>query len=137
MFKRIESIKTYHSFTVDSSHHGIVFLKTDSASSTTTLSFLRVDQVTRELPPVVHPSGLSSERQWYLHDKIREYCAEESRDLTCPLPNLPRTVSSGQPSPERDVPEPGEEIEICQPTKRIRLCGRCGRSGHNSRTCKE
>ena len=42
-----------------------------------------------ELPDVIIPPGLSPERQWYLYDKIREFCSEESRDLVCPQPTQP------------------------------------------------
>uniref|UniRef100_A0A1X7VY61 Uncharacterized protein n=1 Tax=Amphimedon queenslandica TaxID=400682 RepID=A0A1X7VY61_AMPQE len=34
------------------------------------------------LPPVVSPIGLSSERQWYLHDRIQQFCPDECKDLT-------------------------------------------------------
>ena len=36
-----------------------------------------------DLPPVVTPSGLSAERQWYLFDSIQEYCPETCRDDVC------------------------------------------------------
>ena len=42
-----------------------------------------------KLPPVVTPSGLSIERQWYLFDKIREYCPDSKKDLVCTEPRHP------------------------------------------------
>ena len=41
-----------------------------------------------QLPPVIVPNGLSLERQWYLFDKIREFCSDESKDLVCPKPKV-------------------------------------------------
>ena len=38
------------------------------------------------LPDVIVPPGLSLERQWYLHDKIREFCLDYCKDLVCPRP---------------------------------------------------
>lgn len=40
-----------------------------------------------DLPSVVDPEGLSLTRQWYLHDKIREFCPSEVQDLVCPMPH--------------------------------------------------
>ena len=78
----------------------------------------------------------------YLYDKIRRYCREECKDLTCPLPEAPRPVSSSrQSTPGIDeAPELGMEIELPQsdtetnapPTKK-RQCGNCGQYGHNRR----
>lgn len=50
----------------------------------------------QQLPPVVPRSGLSLERQWYLHNHIREYCPEEVRDEVCPRPLAP--LSSNTPA---------------------------------------
>ena len=38
------------------------------------------------LPSTVAPDGLSLKRQWYLYDKIREFCPIEAQDLVCPMP---------------------------------------------------
>ena len=38
------------------------------------------------LPSIVSPDGLSLQRQWYLYDKIREFCPLEVQDLVCPMP---------------------------------------------------
>ena len=42
--------------------------------------------ITIRSPPVVTPEGLSSQRQWYLYNKIREFVPIEAQDLVCPLP---------------------------------------------------
>lgn len=39
------------------------------------------------LPDEIKPSGLTLERQWYLYDKIRQFCScNLAADLTCPKP---------------------------------------------------
>ena len=37
-----------------------------------------------ELPDVITPAGLSAQRQWYLYEKIREFCPVTDRDCTIP-----------------------------------------------------
>ena len=38
------------------------------------------------LPDIIPPPGLTLERQWYLHNKIREFCCQNTKDIVCPLP---------------------------------------------------
>ena len=42
-----------------------------------------------ELPDVITPAGLSAQRQWYLFEKIPEFCPVTDRDPTCPLHSVP------------------------------------------------
>ena len=42
-----------------------------------------------DLPEYIVPPGLSLERQWYLHDKIREFCPDSCQDIVCPGPMQP------------------------------------------------
>ena len=42
-----------------------------------------------DLPEVIVPPGLTLERQWYLYQKIWEFCPEEAKDVVCPLPSTP------------------------------------------------
>ncbi len=37
------------------------------------------------------------QRQWYLHDKIREFCPVADQDITCPEPSAPRPDSTPEP----------------------------------------
>ena len=141
-FRRIKSLKTYHHFTLDSQCSGMVLLKETSDSPVTKERHLRDDNdVPSELPLTVAPSGLSNERQWYLYDKIREFCEEGSRDLTCPLPTGPRPASSSRNTPDvdsaPDIPSHATEVTIHpHPMMKQRLCNRCGNPGHNVRSCK-
>ena len=83
-----------------------------------------------EFPGVITPSGLSLKRQWYLYNKLREYCHLKTQDLVCPMPATPEQ----SPPPVVDIPS------LVQPTggqqKTARVCGKCGEAGHNRRTCK-
>ncbi len=40
---------------------------------------------------MIIPPGLSLLRRWYIHDKIREFCQLEVRDVVCP--DLGRVVA--------------------------------------------
>ena len=65
------------------------------------------------LPPTIQPCGLTNERQWYLFDKIREFCPEQCCDLTCPRPTVPRPTSSSRNTPEVDeVPDTPESATL-------------------------
>ena len=39
-----------------------------------------------QMPSQVVPDGLSVERQWYLYDKIPEFCPDDAKSLVCPCP---------------------------------------------------
>ena len=74
-----------------------------------------------DIPLVVTPPGMSSERQMYLYEKIRRYCAsEEDAILTCPFP---ATVGSAQS-------QAASKVKITQMKKSTRLCSYCRKSGH-------
>ena len=137
-FKRIKSIKAYHHFVVNSETPGQILMRKTCDGPVTKEQLLRnlVIVPSSDLPPIP-PSGLSNERQWYLYEKIREYCSDECKDLTCPLPTCPRPAASTRNTPDIDenVPEASEEVEApVNPPKR-RVCKNCGTPGHNSRTC--
>ena len=51
----------------------------NEVDGTETTIILRKDPV--ELPELVVPPGLPLERQWYLYDKIREFCPDQCKDL--------------------------------------------------------
>lgn len=49
-----------------------------------------------DLPCIATPEGLSLRRQWYLYDKIREFCPLEVQDLVCPMPRKRPSESSDE-----------------------------------------
>jgi hypothetical protein len=126
------------------------------------------------LPEQIFPKGLPLQRQWYLYDKIREYCSPETKDITCPLPSHPRpSTPSGTPralspilpsiattvtTPTTCTPAPTSHLlrsvlevqdQSSQPVpassstsshlpvsmSNSRTCSKCGKKGHNKRTC--
>ena len=104
-FKRIDGIKKIHHFTLekDSLLQGDFLAQESISSSIRKVSFLR-DDVTLPpsdtLPEVVPPKGLSAERQWYLYEKIRSFCPDNSKDMTCPFPSVAKPSSSAHHTPE-------------------------------------
>ena len=43
--------------------------------------------ITKDLPKIVEAKGLSKKRKEYLFTDIREFCSEETKDLTAPDPD--------------------------------------------------
>ena len=73
-------------------HPGYVFVKNSSDASETKIKVLK-DMSWKPhkncLPEEITAPGLSLERQWYLFQKIREFCPDEVKDLVCPKPSTP------------------------------------------------
>ena len=148
-FKKLPNIKKGHHFRFSSSHPGVVYTKERTDDTSEARHDLLKEGATfddhSELPDVIVPAGLSAQRQWYLYDKIREFCPVSDRDLTCPLPSVPKPTSC-QDTPEppasplhpaRPLTQPPSQSQP-PPAKRPRQqrsCKKCGQPGHNSRTC--
>ena len=64
-------------------------------------------KTTYNVSDILKPPGLTNKRQWYLFDKIRPYCSEETKDLVCP-----------QPLEARESFVPPEEADDEPPTKK-------------------
>ena len=48
---------------------------------------ITLQQVERaQLPKILQPAGMTTERKQYLYDKIREHVWPDFRDITCPSP---------------------------------------------------
>ena len=146
---KVKGIKKLHHLRFSSSSPGFIFVKEKAGSPEVKRSILKVKDWSPkadELPPILPPSGLPLQRQWYLYNKIREFCPDHLKDITCPLPsepadNLPsqppspnNSPSSTPPPPPTDTP-PTDTPTDPPPAKRARLCGLCHQPGHNARTC--
>ena len=158
-FKKVSGIKMYHQFHFSSSSPGTVLCKEFSDSPGTVIVLLKEawKPVATDLPQIVEPPGLSADRQWYLYEKIQPFCDEDFRDITCPLPLVPRPnrtpvttpLASPVSSPTRRQSPfhrstPLHNTEASEqhtgtnpPTKRARICTNCGVPGHNRRTGKQ
>ena len=146
---KVKGIKKLHHLRFDSASPGFVYVKERAGSTEVKRSILKVKNWSPkadELPPILPPSGLSLQRQWYLYNHIREYCTEATKDVICPLPGEPVQASSPPRSPSpTPSPSPAPSLATSSPTtntntneppsKRARLCGLCRQTGHNARTC--
>ena len=144
-FRKFTSLKQYHHFRFVSSEPGVVYAKmhADTAEVKVVLVKDKWSPDPAEYPSVVTPKGLSVERQWYLYEKIREFCPEEDKDSTCPRPTVPQPGSrAGTPCSDTFLhPHSGTTITVppsgnsSSPPRK--MCGTCRKEGHNSRTCPD
>ena len=146
-FRKVLKMKSYHHFTFTSAKPGTVYLKQFSDSNESSFRMATDEGWTPDslqLPSCVTPTGLSAKRQWYLHDQIREFCHEDTKDLVCPLPTVPKPAADGHEDTDGIEPQPKRPrvAETCPAVgdkdnaqKRQRNCGKCGKLGHTRRTC--
>ena len=117
-------IKKFYHFHFSSSSPGTVVVQERCDSPETPLELLKQPWTPNadDLPEVIQPNGLSTERQWYLHDSIRPFVPEDDRHTVCPLPAVPKSTSRrGTPTREYgEVPQP-----------KRRTCGNCQTEGHD------
>ena len=135
-FRKLPGIKRYHHFTLSARTPGVVTVKEYADSPSTTVRLLCDDwtPAADEMPPIILPSGLSAERQWYLFNQIREFCREGTKDLVCPHPTVPQLGEQDRQEQQEDDRE--ESGDAPPAPKRARKCGLCGQPGHTRRTCK-
>ena len=131
-FRRVPQLKSHHLFIFSSSSPGDVSMKLYSDSDSTHFRIL-ADPSPRELPRHIRPSGLSTERRWYLYNQIREFCREGTEDLVFPHPDPESAPARCQPG--TTTPDVDTAINQAPPAKRMRQCKACGGSGHDRRTC--
>jgi hypothetical protein len=98
-FVSIPSVTSYHVFHFEHQSPGKVFMKKFSNAPSKEIRLVRSSTLLpfpiEAFPEEIQPSGLTLERQWYLHDKIRPFCSSNlSADLTCPKPSAPQRVAS-------------------------------------------
>jgi hypothetical protein len=142
-FRKFSGIKKYHHFRFTSSEPGVVYARKRCDTPEEEIQLLNGcwSPGYDEEPEVVHPRGLSASRQWYLYEKIREFCPESDRDVTCPLPTVPKPSSrAGTPADDADEhtqPSTANGESSLPPTKKARLCGICRGEGHTRKTCPD
>ena len=130
-FKKVPKIKSPHHFTIPSQKPGTLTMKLYADSVETTFNMLRGDwePSADQLPPIISPPGLSPEQAWYLHDNIRQYCTDETKDVVCPVPAVPRpTAFSDQDPLHVEATEVSSPPPLEPPAKRPRVCGEAGNS---------
>ena len=112
---------------------GEVIIREYSNSPETKLNLLK-DSTWRPastaLPPIILPSGLFSERQAYLYEKIRN-TALQKPETWCAL-----TQSTSISHLHIQHHQIHLHLMLPPPPNRQRTCGYCGHYHHNKRTCK-
>lgn len=94
-FTRIEHILRYHHFVLSKDGTVATRFYIDDEQATTT-QMLKANSVPiHSMPTIIPPEGLSSQRQWYLYENIREFCKDECKDLVCPKPDVPKPRGKG------------------------------------------
>ena len=89
----MKGITQMHHFRFSADHPGVVFVKNaiDDLEERK-INLLRSTTwrpTSTSLPDQIIPPGLSLERQWYLYQKIRDFCPDMSKDIVCPQPSTP------------------------------------------------
>ena len=143
---KVPLITRQHHFRFTSDEPGVVKVKEYSDSTvvehTLTSDANCLAKLATEFPETIAPKGLSLQRKWYLHDKIREFCPVETRDLVCPKPATPLHPTTPLPPPSPHRPPPplfvsSVPVGVHLPPRKTqeRVCSLCRQSGHNRRTC--
>ena len=88
----LKGISKMQHFRFTAEHPGFVFIRNtsdDREQKIKLLHNLSWKPCKSTLPEQLVPQGLSLERQWYLYQKIREFCCDTDKDLVCPHPAIP------------------------------------------------
>lgn len=86
----LRGISKLQHFRFSCSTPGVVYVKSSSAGSEKKITLIKEQSwkpLPSDLPEIVVPNGLTSERQLYLYEKIREFCTDSTKDLVCPRPS--------------------------------------------------
>ena len=91
--EKCTGIKSYHHLHFSSTARGHVFVRERSDSPEVDINLLKDDWSPSAdvLPDRVPPKGLSLTRQWYLYNKIREFCPDSVKDTTLSAPERARS----------------------------------------------
>ena len=96
--KKIPLITRQQHFQFTSSNKGTVKVREYSDSSVIDYKLTSDVTLAVEFPDNIISPGMSLQRQWYLHDKIGDFCSIDTRDVVCPRPETPL--------PTRSTPQP-------------------------------
>jgi len=88
--KPIPNILKYHHFILHKDNIGNVEIKETVDGNKQTIDIRKSKNINIiRFPQEIHPTGLSAERQWYLHEQVRQHIQDpQKRDEYCPLPSI-------------------------------------------------
>ena len=92
IFRPVKNITSYQRFHFSSTNPGFVSLSLSDKYPDKTFKILSAANVadhglsSATLPAILTPAGMTNARQQYLFQHIRQFCHEESRDITCQPP---------------------------------------------------
>ena len=97
---------------------GVVFAKKQPSDDEQRFTLIRRQGIhpPAALLAAAPPPGLNIDRQWYLFDKIREFCHLNLADVTCPEPTQPQqsTAATAAAGPSREVAMASGTSKKCQ-----------------------
>ena len=88
----LKGIKGIQHFRFVATSPGMVHVKCKSSSTERIIKLIKDDTWSpsaHNLPDIITPPGLSLQRQWYLFEKIRDFCSDATKDEVCPKPLQP------------------------------------------------
>ena len=88
----LKGIKGFQHFRFEAKSPGMVYVKCKSSDIEKKIKLAKDitwSPSANNLPKLIVPPGLSLERQWYLFQKIREFCSDATQDEVCPKPSQP------------------------------------------------
>ncbi|MES9882760.1 MAG: hypothetical protein ABW185_17980 [Sedimenticola sp.] len=85
-FKALKGVRSFQQFRFSTDHPGCTFVKESDDSDEIMLKLSTTDVMPTGRPAVIPAAGLSAERAKYLHQHVRPYLREASKDITCPQP---------------------------------------------------
>ena len=89
-------------FRFDCAHPGEVFTQATVGAPELTFSLGKTEPAALPTTAAVAlpTPGMSAQRQWYLHDQIRDFVPHEQKDVLCPLPDVAKpSVAAGSDRP--------------------------------------
>ena len=88
----LKGIKSIQHFRFVATSPGVVHGKCKSSATERQIKLTKNNTWSpsaHHLPDFITPAGLSLQRQWYLFEKIREFCSDATKDEVCPKPSQP------------------------------------------------
>ncbi|KAL6990409.1 hypothetical protein U1Q18_046373 [Sarracenia purpurea var. burkii] len=108
-YKTLKGITKYHHFHFLKDQ----ILVKEFVNSESESFHLKLQECPTDLPPLIIPSGLSLQRQWYLYENIRTLCTDSSKkNVVAPKPKEPKEKNNA-----------AEKLETASKTKKKAVAG--------------